>query len=536
MILTLCDVIIASVNGQPMTRLFAKSANIKLDKKLDKIHTKYISMRDKYIELIKEYIRVKPEYKSTLDKLKACVLAVGATEEEFNEAIKQATDIPEATRTILVGSPKQTMDKREKFAKIKNHLRVKKIYAIALMLTIIAASALMQLKNPNTSYKITAEQNSPLADKPIAVIQPIPIVYANSNPVDPEKIFSIKSAKNVPLVVTGKPKKEILGFFPYWMLPEEDKINLNVLTSVSLFGLEVDAEGNIASGNDDQTEDGSIWKSPKVDNFIRRARNQDLKIYLTLKCFNNSNIESIAKSDTAQKNLIANSLYLINSKHLDGINLDFEYTGDASNLTRDGFTRLIVNLNSELKRQIPNAVLTIDTYLVSGSEKQLFNIPILAKNIDAFVIMGYDMHTPLGGPGPVSAMGGDTNIVGYVQNYLEQVDSSKLILAVPYYGYDWPKDALIPSAETVKTLPYAQIAQQSKDLQLSWNETSQTPYFTYKDGEQDRIVHFDNVRSLGIKYDFINNKNLKGVGIWTLGYDGQNQDLEKLLIDKFINQ
>src|SRR3990172_9327492 len=105
--------------------------------------------------------------------------------------------------------------------------------------------------------------------------------------------------------------------------------------------------------------------------------------------------------------------------------------------------------------------------------------------------MGYDMHTPLGAPGPVSAMGGDTNIVGYVQNYLEKVDASKLILAVPYYGYDWPNVSASSSADLINILPYAEIAEQSKNVQLSWDETSQTPFFTYKDAGIERIVHFD---------------------------------------------
>ena len=150
--------------------------------------------------------------------------------------------------------------------------------------------------------------------------------------------------------------------------------------------------------------------------------------------------------------------------------------------------------------------------------------------------MGYDMHTPLGDPGPVAAMGGDTNVIKYVQGYLKQTNPSKLILAVPYYGYDWPQVAS-PSADMVKILPYAQVADESQGLQLSWDDTSETPYFTYTDDlGQPRIVHFDKVRSLGIKYDFINSENLRGVGIWALGYDGQSQDLEQLLIDKFINQ
>ena len=189
-----------------------------------------------------------------------------------------------------------------------------------------------------------------------------------------------------------------------------------------------------------------------------------------------------------------------------------------------------------MKRQIPDSVLTIDTYLVSGSEQDIFDIPAIAKNSDAFVIMGYDMHTPSGEAGPVAAMGGDTNVVTYVDNYLKQVDSSKLILAVPYYGYDWPETQATPSADMVKILPYAEIVDQSQNLQLSWDDVSKTPFFTYSDSSGQRIVHYDNVRSLGIKYDFINNENLRGVGIWALGYDGQNQDLEQLLIDKFINQ
>jgi spore germination protein YaaH len=496
-------------------------------------------MRDQYIELIKGYIKEKPEYEFALDKLKECVLAIGATEEEFDEAIKQITDADtkKVQESIPTENQKSPPGKTRKLAGFASYLKVKKRYAITLASIIIIAFALIQLNNLNTGYKIAVVQKSSVTNKPVETIRTIPVVYANSNPIDPEKIFSIKATKNVQLAITGKPKKEILGFFPYWMLPEESKINLDTLTSVSLFGLEVDGNGNIAPDNDNQTENGSMWKNPKFDAFIKRAKTQDLKIYLTLKAFNNSNIEKLTQSDIAQKNLIANALYLINSKSLDGINIDFEYLGNVSNIVRDGFTRLIFNLNSELKRQIPNAVLTVDTYLISGSEKQLFNIPILAKSVDAFVIMGYDMHTPHGSPGPVSAMGGDTNIIGYVQNYLEQVDSSKLILAVPYYGYDWPRDIATPSAEMAYALPYAEIAQQSKDSKILWSDISQTPYFTYKDTDgQNRIVYFDNVRSLGIKYDFINKKNLKGVGIWTLGYDGQNQDLEKLLIDKFINQ
>lgn len=493
-------------------------------------------MRDKYVEIIKEYIHEKPEYKTVLDELKATVLTIGATEEEFDEAIKQTTGLSKSSKLFLKDYSKNNLFKD--FS--KTHFRIRKTHAALLALLIVFGFGFNFLYTVKPNYKISVTQTAPAAEntKTVAIKIPgtAPIVYANSNPIDPDKIFSIKTTKTAPLIVTGKPKKEIMGFLPYWMLSQEDKINLDTLTSVSLFGLEINESGEIASVNSEQTEEGSIWTNSKTDGFIKRAKAQGLKVYLTLKSFNNTNIENLSKSDTAQKKMIENASYLVNSKNIDGINIDFEYVGNVSKETRDGFTRLITNLNAELKRQNPNTELSIDTYLTSGAEKQLFNLAALAKEVDSFVIMGYDMHTPNGSAGSLSAMGGETNIIGYVQNYLEQVDSSKLILAVPYYGYDWPNDVSSPSADMVKALPYAEIAEQSKDLKISWDETSQTPYFTYKDGDQTRTVHFDNVRSLGIKYDFINKKDLKGVGIWTLGYDGQNQDLEKLLIDKFINQ
>lgn len=514
-------------------------------------------MRDKYIELIKEYIRIKPDYKETLNELKNEVVSIGATEEEFEEAIRQinepASNLPnnqldnssnDFISENTVQPDIEDIENKERFYRVKNlfksipnNLSNKKKYIAAVAVILIILSVGNQTIN-NQKARNVSGYKMPQVKIAAPKTEAIPVVYASTQAVDPEKIFSIKSNK-IQLTVTGKPKKEVLGFFPYWMLPKYDKISFAALTSISLFGLETDANGNIITKNDNSDIVGgwNMWNDPNLDKLIQKAKLNDVKVFLTIKSFDSLNIEKISTSDTSQKTLIANTLYLVNSKNLDGVNIDFEYLGVPPDEIRNGFTRFITNLNAELKRQIPNAKLTIDTYLSSGSEKGLFNIGVLSQNLDAFVIMGYDMHTPLGKPGPLSAMGGDTNIVGYVQNYLEKTDASKLILAVPYFGYDWPTDASSLNSGDVKILPFAEISDGSNGLKLSWDENSQTPYYTYKDNVGvSRIVHFDNVRSLGIKYDFINRKNLKGVGIWALGYDGESQDLEKLLIDKFIKQ
>ncbi|MEK7517840.1 MAG: glycosyl hydrolase family 18 protein, partial [Patescibacteria group bacterium] len=337
-------------------------------------------MRDGYIKIIKEYIGQKIQRNYTLDQIKADVIRAGATPEEFNESLNQLT----------IGVP------HEKKAKTSGLLQSRK-FILAFLIFFVFSLGFILINQASTPTKSTTPVE--IVPKTVSTTKsgnqgPIAQVYANSAPIDPERAFSYPKS-NVLLVVTSKPKKEILGFFPYWMLPKADDINLSTLTSVSLFGLEADGKGNIVIINSKTNEidpGWQMWKDPLLNKFIKRARDSGLKVFLTLKAFDNNNIESLVSSDVAQKAFISNALYLASSKNLDGINLDFEYVGTPSPESRNGFTRLVTNLGSELKRQFPNAILTIDTYAISGSVPGLFELELLSKHVDAFVIMGYDLH------------------------------------------------------------------------------------------------------------------------------------------------
>lgn len=368
-------------------------------------------------------------------------------------------------------------------------------------------------------------------------------VFISSQKVNVEKAFEAEPIK-VKLTLGKRLTKEVFGFLPYWLLDQSDKVNISMLTAVSYFGLEVDGEGNIASLERDgkASEAWVSWQdNPKLDKFINRAKRNRTKVYVTLKAFDNSNIERIVGSEEASLNFINTALYLMSVKSLDGINIDFEYIGTPSQLTRDGFSLLISDLNEELKRQYPKSKLTIATYIDAASETRLYDTPILAQNSDALVIMGYDFHTPNSTQaGPVAPMEGYGNsMLGFMTSYLEKVPADKLILAVPYYGYDWPVDTTsangqVISGAEVKIYPYAEIVDATKNTQINWDENSQTPWYSYKDESgANRVVHFENARSLAIKYDFINNKNLQGVGIWALGFDGLRSELLQLISDKF---
>jgi len=483
-------------------------------------------MRDKYIELIKEYIKLKPEYKLTIEEIRTNILTVGATEEELNEAIKQLTGLPFTTHLMANKSHKHS----KSLSRFKKHNAKRTIGGLSVMFTLLIFTLYSFLIPAKQSQNTTLQNKTSVLGKKTELKKLIPVVFANTKPMNAEKVFSYPESGTQPVIV-DKPQKEVFGFFPYWMLDKSSEIDLRYLTSISLFGIEIDGKGGIVTADNNGQLDGgwSMWNDPRMDGLIRRARDNNLKVYITLKSLSNNNIQDLMRSPQAQKAFISNAIYLVNSKNLDGVNLDFEFIGTAPPDIKSGFVRLTTNLNAELKRQVPHATLTVCTYIHSASVDTFFDIPLLAQVSDAFVVMGYDMSLPFGPAGPIAAMGGKTSVSNYLKDYLENVSADKIILAVPYYGYDWAKT----NSSQTEMLSYAQIAEESKKSQIRWDSVTQTPSYTYTTNSVLHEVHFDSVRSLGIKYDLINKQKLKGVGIWALGYDGQNSDLQKLIVDKF---
>ncbi len=394
---------------------------------------------------------------------------------------------------------------------------------------------------PEIKQQVIAPQAVKVADS-----NPASPIFINQQGVDIEKAFKAP-APNLKLTVNGQLKKEVFGFLPYWAFSKLDEINTKLLTSVSYFGLEVDGEGNIIK-NDSTGKIVEPWFRFNSDlnfaKFIKDAKRDRIKVSVTLKCFGQVNIVNLVTSDKARENFVNNAIYLVNSKSLDGVNIDFEYIGTPPQEVIDGFSILITKLNKDLKGQYPKAIVSIDTFVDAGANTRIHDIPVLAKNSDALVIMGYDFSTPQSSsPGPIAPIEGHGySIISFVGSYLEKVPAEKIILAVPYYGYDWPvagdekNTQVIGSKTDVKIYPYGEIAANIKDSQINWDTTAQSPWYSYIDSVgQKRVVYFENPRSLGVKYDYINQKNLQGVGIWALGFDGKRTDLLQLLADKFAN-
>ena len=318
---------------------------------------------------------------------------------------------------------------------------------------------------------------------------------------------------------------EIFGFAPYWTLPISNGFNIAALTTIAYFGVNVNANGTIS-------QTGTGWagfQSQYLATLITRAHGSSVRVVLTAKCFSQSTLDSLTSNPAAAKVLATQLVSAIESKNMDGVNLDFEGTGSAD---QAGLTRLVDTVSAALHSVDPHWQLTMDTYASAATDPGgFYNIPALAPAVNAFFVMAYDMNS-FSAPSPTAPLDGTSpSDLTAIQGYLSKVPAGKMILGVPFYGYDWPTsgDTLgAPATGSPAALSYAVIA--AANLPTYWDPQTSTPWTAYQTGGQWHEIFFDNPVSLGLKASLANFFSLRGLGIWALGMDGNDPAMTAALL------
>ena len=224
---------------------------------------------------------------------------------------------------------------------------------------------------------------------------------------------------------------------------------------------------------------------------------------------------------------------------MNGISIDFEYNGDPSPAVRAGLTKFMQKLNAHLDRY-DSVELSIAMYASASNSSGLWDVAALAPEVDYIIVMAYDFHRRTSTQaGPVAPLFGgkklwDSDINQHLQEFVKTVPSEKLLLGVPFYGYEWQttdreaQSATFP--ETGATASIARVAELMKDaeaLQVEehWNEDALSPYLTYIEDGETFVMYFENSRSISYKLDYVNQLGLGGVAIWALGYEGDSREL-----------
>jgi spore germination protein YaaH len=318
---------------------------------------------------------------------------------------------------------------------------------------------------------------------------------------------------------------EVFGFAPYWTLDQSAGFNVNQLSTIAYFSIDVNPDGTLS-------ESGPGWngfQSQDLSNLITRAHAAGDRVVLTVTCFDQSALDQLTSSTSAPSTLATALIGAIRAKNLDGVNLDFEGSGSAD---QTGLTRLVTQVSTAIHGVNPHYQVTMDTYASSaGDPGGFYNIQALAPAVDGFFVMEYQLNLQSGGSAVsplTSTMFSDRTAV---DQYLAAVPASKVLLGLPYFGIDWPTtDGTLTAQATgpATQLSYGQIA--SSGHPLYWDPTTDTAWTSYEVGTQWHETFFEDPTSLYDAAQLADANNLAGVGIWALGMDGDDPSMLSALL------
>ena len=340
----------------------------------------------------------------------------------------------------------------------------------------------------------------------------------------------------------------VYGFLPYWNVK---KVTLQPeLTHLSYFAFTIGADGSILTRTrDGESESGfRRWTSEEVLELLNEQRAHGGKVEIVLSQFQADDIASFLTNPAAHERLFTSLDSILLAYPVDGINIDIEYAGSSALSLRDHFTKFTRSLHDHVRKKYPKTTLSVDVYASAASTGNIWDMKAVQQYVDYVIVMAYDFHrrsSPVAGP-VAPLFGGrelwDSDITQHLRDLLEQVPKQKILLGVPFYGYEWQTTSRDSQAhtfpETGSTASFErvqEILQEKKDLdvQESWNENALSPYLTYQKDARIFVIYYENSRSVSYKLDLVNQLDLGGVAIWALGYESNSRELWDVIGRKF---
>ncbi|MEX2425659.1 MAG: glycosyl hydrolase family 18 protein [Thermomicrobiaceae bacterium] len=212
---------------------------------------------------------------------------------------------------------------------------------------------------------------------------------------------------------------------------------------------------------------------------------------------------------------------LVEINDWDGIHIDFEAINADDHHLITAFQKELSERLWADDKLVTQAVITrlSDVPTVWGGA---YDYEELAKYNDHIVIMAYD-YTPVGSqsPGPVAPIGWVEDAAHYATS---RIPNEKVLLGVPFYGYDWTLEDNDPDRTTgaarAMRFDHTMALEQFDDLEFHWDESAQSPWATYTDDEgAQHEVWFENIDSLRYKLNVMTNYDLGGMAAWRLGQE-----------------
>ncbi len=332
----------------------------------------------------------------------------------------------------------------------------------------------------------------------------------------PPRIVAPQPAQVLQDIATS-PDQRLAGFHPKtgryisaWLPDSFDSVNrqsfeanADILDEVSPFWYSANARGDILHGSDARDK-----------TLVELAHSKNVLVIPTIhNILTTDPVPSIIRSPERRARHIRNIVDEVLANNYDGIDIDYELL-DSS--LRPDYSAFITDLAKELHAQ--GRLLTIAVHAKTADYGGLGGFQdwaVLGQAVDRLRIMTYDYHWRGGGPGPVAPIYWVRAVADYAKTV---VDPAKVVIGVPFYGYNWPPggDAIAQTWTDINDLI------QSNKLEVNLKESDsnglvEENWITYGSRLGRRTVYFATSRSLDAKIELVQQLDLAGIAIWRLG-------------------
>jgi hypothetical protein len=322
---------------------------------------------------------------------------------------------------------------------------------------------------------------------------------------------------------------QVYGYLPYWRLNAGtvNQIDFGLVSTIAFFGLGIKATGDI----DMAWRGTTAYLSADAVAVTNAAHAKGVRVVPTFQLFDSGSLPKLTAflgSTAAQDRFIAQALDLMARRSADGANFDFEPMPAAQT---PAYLAFLAKFNQAMDARFPGATLVNATS--AGAPPAL--ITGLVPIVDQQFVMTYNYRwtgsTVTGAIAPLDHA--SRNVKIHMNRFMAYAPKAKLILGVPWYGYDWPVTSTIPNAAVqsnktkfgaVTSVTYASARSflaAHPEVLRQYDALEGSAFYTYWDAAHKtwRQVYFEDEKSAAAKYDYAITSGLAGVGVWTLGND-----------------
>ena len=211
---------------------------------------------------------------------------------------------------------------------------------------------------------------------------------------------------------------------------------------------------------------------------------------------------------------------------LDGVNIDFENMKEDD---KDLFSRFIIELTPRMKEI--GLVTTVDVTAPDGGDtwSMCFDRHVIGNVADYIVFMAYDEYSSSASKAGTTAGYNwvEINLKKFINT--EEIDSNKIILAIPFYTVLWTEDSngnasgkVVNMKDVEKVLP--------SNVNKQWKEDLRQNYVEYEEKGNTKKMWIEDIDSIKEKLSLVSQYNLGGVSGWAK--DREDPKVWELIVEK----